>query len=608
MRIIIACLSLLCVGACAPRDAIRPMTDEFTREIRQTRHQGADDLLTAGMALDGLRGPAPGFADPALPTPAELRRRAIWTNWRGIVDLSPTGGFGSLYGSTAKVDGREFATLATVPGANAPHRVLAQIPDAFDRSARCLLVAPVSGSRGVYGTIGFAASWALPRGCAVVYTDKGLGSDLYDFDSATGVALDGTRSDRGELAFVPTATAGAAPHRVAFRHAHSRDNPEADWGAHTLQAMRFGLHALDLAFPSLAPFTPENTRIIAAGLSNGGGAVLRAAELSGGEAFDAVVAAAPNITVTGTRHLFDFALDAALYQPCLFADPAFEGAPGVLAPAALHAAAVARCASLAGAGLLRGADPVAQARDALAVLRANGWEDLPLRLAAFHSGLELWRALVATYSQAYTRASLAQPVCGYAFSAVDADGNPRANTALERAAWWADGNGIGPGIGIALLDELAQGEDRAFPALDCVRRLRSGAGTQATALAQGIAQTLATAVPRTSRVLVVHGADDGLVPAAFTSRAWAAAVRTNAPSVALRYWEPNHVQHFDAFLGAPAFAGRMLPLMAYAHQALDLAWRCVLDDSALPEALPVVNRVPAAGTPLTAADIGALAN
>jgi len=46
--------------------------------------------------------------------------------------------------------------------------------------------------------------------------------------------------------------------------------------------------------------------------------------------------------------------------------------------------------------------------------------------------------------------------------------------------------------------------------------------------------------------------------------------------------------------------------MAYAHQALDLAWRCVLDDSALPEALPVVNRVPAAGTPLTADDIGRL--
>ncbi len=606
MRIILACLSLILLAACAPRDTIRPMTHEFAREIRQTRHAGADDLLTAGLGLDGLRGAAPGFDDPALPTPAELRRRAIWTNWRGIVDLSPTGGFGSAYGSAAKVDGREFATLARLPGASAPHRLLAQIPDGFDRSARCLVVAPVSGSRGVYGTIGFAGSWALPRGCAVVYTDKGLGTDLYDVDSGTGVALDGTRSDRGELAFVPSTTTGAPAHRVAFRHAHSGDNPEADWGAHTLQALRFGLHALDLAFPQLAPFTADNTRIIGAGLSNGGGAVLRAAELPGGEAFDAVVAAAPNIAAPGARHMFDFALDAALYQPCLFADPAFEGAPGVLPPAALQAAATARCASLAAAGLLRAGDPVAQAREALAVLRAHGWEELPLQLAAFHSGLDLWRSLMATYTQAYARASVAQPACGYGFAALDAAGTPRPSTVAERAAWWADGNGIGPGIGIGLLDPLAQGEDRAFPGLDCVRRLRAGEGAQAGALALGIQQTLATGMPRSPRVLVVHGANDGLVPAAFTARAWTTAVRASAPAVALRYWEVAHVQHFDALLAAPTFAGRMLPLMPYAHQALDLAWNSVQDGSALPAAGPVANRVPAAGTVLTAGDLGGL--
>jgi hydroxybutyrate-dimer hydrolase len=607
MRVLLACFSLAFLSACAPRGELRTMPDEFDREIRTTTHAGSDDLLTAGLGLDGLRGAAPAFADPIAPTPAELRRRAIWTNWRGIVDLRPEGGFGTLYGSAARVEGREYSTFATPPGGSARHRLLAQVPDAFDRKARCLVVAPVSGSRGVYGTIGFAGSWALPRGCAVVYTDKGLGTDLFDADSGSGVQLDGTRGADGELVFVPPGPRPDEPHRIAFAHAHSRANPEADWGRHVLQAMRFGLRALDLAFPDLAPFTPDNTRIIAAGLSNGGGAVLRAAELDGAQAFDAVVAAAPNLTLPGGRHLYDYALDAALYQPCLFADPDFGGAPGVLPPDVQRAAALARCASLRAAGLLDADDPLAQAREARARLQAAGWEDAPLALAAFHSGLDLWRSLAATYSQAYTRAPFAEPVCGFRFQLVDAQGAPRAATAAERAAWWADGNGIAPGMGIAVRGGGEALSDPAFAALDCVRRLRAGGGELAPALAAGIDETRATGRPVASRVLVLHGADDGLVPAAFAARAWVRGVQAAGYAGELRYWEIPHVQHFDAFLGLPTFAGRMLPLMPYAHQALDLAWATVAEGRAVPPAGPVTNRVPHAGSRLDAADLGRLA-
>src|SRR5437868_11080828 len=71
---------------------------------RSTEHRGADDLLTGGLGLDGLRGmTAPAFADPAHPTDAEVRRRALWNNWRGIADLGPLGNYGALYGSTANV-------------------------------------------------------------------------------------------------------------------------------------------------------------------------------------------------------------------------------------------------------------------------------------------------------------------------------------------------------------------------------------------------------------------------------------------------------------------------------------------------------------------------
>ena len=136
---------------------------------RATTHRDGDDLLTAGLGLAGLRGLAPpAFADAASPTATELRRRAIWSNWRGIADLAPGGGYGEIYGSTAPVPGREFSAFATVPGARHPHRVLVQVPDGFDRKRRCLLVAPSSGSRGVYGAIAVAGAWGLPKGCAVV--------------------------------------------------------------------------------------------------------------------------------------------------------------------------------------------------------------------------------------------------------------------------------------------------------------------------------------------------------------------------------------------------------------------------------------------------------
>jgi hydroxybutyrate-dimer hydrolase len=113
--------------------------------VRESAFRGNDDLLSAGLGLDGLRGTPPTFADPVAPTPQELRRRAIYTNWRGIADLGPLGGFGSVYGAVPTVPGREFSAFARIPGAASPHRVLVQAPDAFDTKSRCLVVAASSG-------------------------------------------------------------------------------------------------------------------------------------------------------------------------------------------------------------------------------------------------------------------------------------------------------------------------------------------------------------------------------------------------------------------------------------------------------------------------------
>src|SRR6478736_4419770 len=149
--------------------------------IAASRHDGNDDLLTAGLGAAGLRSPLPpALADAAHPTAAELRRRAIWSNWRGIADLAPGGGYGELYGFIAPVRGREFQALAKLPGARQPHRVLVQLPDAFDPAHPCVIVTASSGSRGVYGAIALAGSWGLSKHCAVAYTDKGARTGYVD--------------------------------------------------------------------------------------------------------------------------------------------------------------------------------------------------------------------------------------------------------------------------------------------------------------------------------------------------------------------------------------------------------------------------------------------
>src|SRR5687768_3044233 len=77
----LAAVAALATGCAAPTRMDAP--DFLASDVRITRHDAADDLLSAGLGLDGLRAPAaPTFADAESPTPAELRRRAIHANWR----------------------------------------------------------------------------------------------------------------------------------------------------------------------------------------------------------------------------------------------------------------------------------------------------------------------------------------------------------------------------------------------------------------------------------------------------------------------------------------------------------------------------------------------
>ncbi|WP_235035621.1 D-(-)-3-hydroxybutyrate oligomer hydrolase, partial [Roseomonas sp. 18066] len=157
---------------------------------------------------------APGY-EGAQPTADELRRNAIYVNYRALVDTTSEGGYGTLYGPNVDVQGRPTQGEGKVAGLEAIAyaddgtgrrnvTLMVQVPDGFDRTRPCIVTATSSGSRGIYGGIP-TGEWGLKRGCAVAYTDKGTGTSPHDLQNDTVALIDGTRT-----------TASLAGTRAAF--------------------------------------------------------------------------------------------------------------------------------------------------------------------------------------------------------------------------------------------------------------------------------------------------------------------------------------------------------------------------------------------------------
>ena len=228
----------------------------------------SNDLLTAGLGKTGLgSATAPGFADPLHPTAEELRRSAIYNNYRALVDPTPGGGYGTLYGPNVKPDGTVTASEGLIPGdeyiveqdGHGRVTMMVQVPSSFDPMNSCIVAAPSSGSRGVYGAIATAGEWGLKHGCAVAYTDKGTGTGAHDLQNNTVNLTRGERADAataGDSAnFIApisesqrAAFNAATPNRFAFKHAHSQTNPEKDWGRNVLRSIEFALDLLNEKF------------------------------------------------------------------------------------------------------------------------------------------------------------------------------------------------------------------------------------------------------------------------------------------------------------------------------------------------------------------------
>jgi hydroxybutyrate-dimer hydrolase len=585
--------SAVCVAGVAGARGFE-LIGEPLREVFDGR---SDDLLTAGLGGEGLRGAAPEFADPLQPRWRELRRRAIYFNTRALLDVREQGGYGSRYGARPgeRIAGVEYLAALRGPAGRGSTTALLQIPQGFEPRRPCLVVVASSGSRGIYGALPTAGEWGLRRGCAVAHTDKGTGVGIYDVERQLAITFDGRVVPAAQAAMGAAFVASAAevadlpPQTLLFKHAHSRVNPEADWGRHVLQAGRFGLAMLNREYGAALrqPLTPRNTLIIAAGISNGGGAVLRALEVDRDGFFDGAVAAEPNVAVeaavgefllreadaasarrVAVRGLYDYASLHALLQPCaaLAEDAARIPLGAVLG---LNPALGPWCESLARDGLVAGTTRAAQAADAQRQLLEAAVHPDALRLGAINLQFGLWPSVTSTYAAAYAQAPATAHPCGLSFAAVDALGQPRLLTDAELARAFSDFNGIAPGGGVAILRMAADGSRSvgAAAALDAQRCLRD----QLPALGRGLAAIQMRGAVGRRPIIVLHGRDDSLVAVNHSSRAYVVAhARATRGRGELRYYELPGVQHFDAFLALPGFDARYRPMQPPLNAALDL--------------------------------------
>ena len=543
---------------------VRPKPAAGDSDVLVTTH---DDLVSAGLSLDELRGASPAPSDPEAPSADELRAMAFHTQFNSLSALRTADGLGTMTeAGLPRVAGVEIMTLRRVLGQDVPGqdhfaRALLQIPDSFDEEAPCLVVAPASGSRGVYGAVPLAAPWALPKGCAIVYSDKAAGTDYFDFATQTGVELNGQRGalEETDPVFVPSDTAVSGP-LVATAHAHSQINVEALWGEITLDAARWALGQLAARGNGL---NPDQVTVIAAGLSNGGQAVLRALEADEAGIIDAVVSVMPNITPPQAPHLYEYAATAALYQPCLLGDADFA-ADLPFANPLLIGAGRNRCQSLAEAGLLDEASP----QEARRVLSDLGFDPSSLSFSAAIVALDVWRAVLVNYSAAYLAAPADGMPCGFRFEAPEA-------SLTEKQNWWASTSGSPPGNGVVLVDTMMAGHptDRYFPGLRCLAELTDDRRLQAATAATRAKASWPHDIP----VFIVHGQHDALIPAAFSSRPYVAQARANGMSV--DYREISGAQHFDAFLNVLPGEHAWVPILPEGWAALDRAWSALEENA-----------------------------
>ncbi|WP_211461332.1 D-(-)-3-hydroxybutyrate oligomer hydrolase [Collimonas silvisoli] len=591
-----------------------------------------DDLLTGGLGKTGLiSATAPNPIDATAPTAAELRKIAIYTNYRAVLDATPSGGFGVLYGPNigvsgkdtlgeGKIAGTEYIAYSDDGSGRQNVTMMVQIPDSFNPASPCIVTGTSSGSRGVYGAVGTSGEWGLKHGCAVAYNDKGTGNGIDDLQNNTVNLQNGVRSSATAAGMNSNFTANVTdaqriafnavtPNRFAVKHAHSQQNPEKDWGKFTLQSIEFAYYVLNQKYGDVAKdgqshlikLSPANTIVIASSISNGAGAALAAAEqdtkglISGVAVSEPNVQMAPDSSLTvirgatiasgAGRPLYDYFTLANLLQPCAALAPSAANAPFL--SSIVKATASNRCAALKTHGLVGGNTTDELATSAMNALLTLGWQpesrDLHAAMYAFATS-----SIAMTYSNAYGRFSVLDNLCGFSFS----------GTTAQLATSFAKGNGVPPTVGISIFNNNSVGGpvtdavsislstgvmDYNIDGALCQRELAMGGSANAIRVQQGIREAFRSGNLQGKPAVIVHGRSDTLIPVGFSSRPYYGVNHmVEGGNSKLSYIEVTNGQHFDSFLPLAGFDSRFIPLHVYYIQAMNMMYANLKNGSALP--------------------------
>ncbi len=333
-----------------------------------------------------------------------------------------------------------------------------------------------------------------------MHSDKGTGTGFHDLYSGTAYRIDLIATTdaadplvtwRAEPSPALDGWRRSHPHRIAVRHVHEGDNSERDWGRYLLQAIKAGFALLQREFPATdarPAISRERTRVIASGISNGGGAVLRALESDREGLLDGVVVSEPNVSVErGERiairmggqalatdtlpAMFDQVMLHYLLQPVAVLAP--EQATAMTALTDTQRAGLETWAArLAELGLVAGDTPAARARDARQRLAAAGVLREAQDGGIANVSFGLWPALAEAYASAYAQFGPEASPCGLSYAAIDGAFQARAASGEELARLAADSTGIPPTGGIQIVD--GAGRFASFGSIEhllCMRKL-----------------------------------------------------------------------------------------------------------------------------------------
>lgn len=622
--------------------------------ITSTYYDGVNDGLLGGFGLSGFRASPTFYADPNNPTKAEIRRHTIYLNYRALLDTSTAGGFGRLYGPLDDTTYPGYEYLAFVGEGHNRATLMVQIPDTFDVSKPCIIAAPSSGSRGVYGAVATSGAWGLKHGCAVAYTDANKGTGAVDLNQSIGFGIQhdaNMLSTTDELTYrVPTQESVSSPsaeyagvtlptdqdlmtyiannpNRYSFKHAHSQKNVEKDWGLHTLQAIKFAFQQLNEQFQGTT-FDSDNTMVIAASVSNGGAAALRALEQDVEDLIDAVVVGEPNINPqtasqsfgiksggsTFTMHskpAYEYFALAEMYAACASKAPANAGALF----SELRGSVEGRCDALVAAGMLTDGTYEEEGTEALSKLTEAGFLPGSHKILVGYAGVDLFQSLVATYGNAYTRSSVVDSLCNVSMASVDAGTTaPSVNASVSTLA--ATSTGIprtsniylikddamgGPALQFAAVSSNGQA-DYNFEGAQCWYDLwANNTNPLNSRLMQGIDEVKGDGNLKGKPVIIVHGRDDALIPVNHSSRPYYALNhQVDGTDSNLKYYEITNAQHLDSLNQSYALAGmNYVPIDYYFKEGMDIMYDHLTNGTDLPPSQVVKTNAPVGNVALS---------